>query len=51
MPKSKIHKAQKAAVRKAFNEQGGGDGRFATKVVPNKKKSAKKPKHPKKEEE
>jgi hypothetical protein len=34
----KIHKAVKKKVRKDFIEQGGQDGRFATKVVPNKKK-------------
>ena len=36
--KSKIHKAVKEKVRKDFIEQGGYDGRFAEKVVPDKKK-------------
>ena len=42
MPKSmksgKIHKALKNKVRKDFIEQGGQDGRYATKVVPDKKR-------------
>ena len=34
----KIHKAVKSKVRKDFIEQGGQDGRYATKVVPDKKR-------------
>jgi hypothetical protein len=34
----KIHKAIKGEVRKNFIEQGGQDGRFAEKVVPDKKR-------------
>jgi hypothetical protein len=34
----KIHKALKSKVRKDFIEQGGQDGRYATKIVPDKKK-------------
>ncbi len=34
----KIHKAVKEKVRKDFIESGGQDGRFAEKVVPDKKK-------------
>jgi hypothetical protein len=33
-----IHKAIKSKVRKEFIAQGGQDGRFAEKVVPDKKK-------------
>lgn len=51
MAKSKIQKARKAAVRKKFIEQGGNDGRYTTKVVPNKKKVAIKPKHKSQEED
>jgi len=36
--KSKIHKLIKGDIRKAFIEQGGLDGRFKEKIIPNKKK-------------
>jgi hypothetical protein len=36
--KKKIIKHVKAKVRKDFIEQGANDGRYKTKVVPNKKK-------------
>ena len=39
MRSRKILKALKTKVRKEFIEQGGQDGRFATKVVPDKKKN------------
>ena len=51
MAKSKIQQARKAAIRKKFIEQGGTDGRFTTKVIPNKKKVVAKPKHKKQTEE
>jgi hypothetical protein len=36
--KKKIHKAIKEKVRKDFIESGGQDGRYAEKVIPDKKK-------------
>ena len=46
MKNKKIHKAVKGAVREEFIKQGGRDGRYKTKVVPDKKKkyNRKKPK-------
>jgi len=38
MKKKSIHKLIKGKVRKDFKEQGGYDGRFVEKVVPDKKK-------------
>lgn len=38
MKKKAIHKLIKSKVRKDFKEQGGYDGRYAEKVVPDKKK-------------
>jgi len=38
MKNKKIHKAVKGAVREEFVRQGGMDGRFKTKAVPDKKK-------------
>ena len=38
MKNKKIHKAVKSAVREDFIKQGGRDGRYKTKVVPDKKK-------------
>ncbi len=38
MGKKSIHKLIKGKVRNDFKEQGGFDGRFAEKVVPDKKK-------------
>ena len=40
----KIHKALKEKVRQDFIKQGGQDGRFAEKVVPDKKKKYNRPK-------
>jgi hypothetical protein len=39
--KSKIHKLIKSDIRKDFIKQGGLDGRFKEKVIPNKKKQYK----------
>ena len=38
MKNKKIPKAVKSAVREEFIKQGGRDGRYKTKVVPDKKK-------------
>jgi len=38
MKKKALHKLIKGKVRKDYKEQGGYDGRFAEKIVPNKKR-------------
>jgi len=38
MKKKTVHKLIKGKVREDFKEQGGLDGRYAEKVVPDKKK-------------